>query len=93
MSEAKRNSLQHLVGLFGRGVRKGNMTAKEKLMQIVECAKGDDLERAERAFRGLTEDQLKEEYGQSGRTKGEILTGYRNERRDWEQAYALAKRA
>ncbi len=69
------------------------MTAKEKLMQIVECAKGDDLERAELAFRGLTEDQLKEEYGQSGRTKGEILTGYRNERREWEKAYALAKRA
>ena len=69
------------------------MTAKEKLMQIVECAKGDDLERAERAFRGLTGDQLNEEYGQSGRTKGEILEGYRKERREWEQAYALAKRA
>ena len=69
------------------------MTAKEKLMQIVERAKGDDLERAERAFRGLTGDQLNEEYGQSGRTKGEILEGYRKERREWEQAYALAKRA
>jgi hypothetical protein len=69
------------------------MTAKEKLMNIVECAKGDDLERAERAFRGLTADQLTEQYGQSGRTKGEILEGYRKERREWEKAYALAKRA
>ena len=67
------------------------MTAKEKLIRIVEEAKGDNLERAEHAFRGLAGDQLNEEYGQSGRTKGEILDGYRRERADWKSAYALAK--
>ena len=69
------------------------MTAKEKLIQIVESAKSDNLERAERAFRGLSGEQLKEEYGRSGRTKGEVLEGYREDRREWEQAYALALRA
>lgn len=69
------------------------MTAKEKLIRIVQKAKGDDLERAERTFQGLTGDQLNEEYGKSGRTKGEILEKYRKERREWEQAYELAKRA
>jgi hypothetical protein len=67
------------------------MTAKEKLIQIVRNAKDDSLERAEHAFRGLTEAELKQEYGCSGQTKGEILEGYRNDRREWEQAYALAQ--
>jgi hypothetical protein len=52
------------------------MTAKEKLLKIVDDAHGDDLERAELAFRGLTEEQLKEQYGNSGRSMGEILDGY-----------------
>ena len=82
-----------LVGLLVSQCGKDHMTAKEKLMHIVRGANGDDLERAERAFRGLTGDQLNEEYGQSGRTKGEILEGYRKERLEWEQAYALAKQA
>ena len=67
------------------------MTAKEKLIRIVEEAKGDDLERAEHAFRGMTKDQLSEPYGHSGSTCGQILDGYRRERADWKRAYALAK--
>ena len=35
------------------------MTAKDKLIRIVESAKGDDLERAEMSFGRLTKDQLK----------------------------------
>jgi len=67
------------------------MTAQKKLLLIVERTRGDDLERAELAFRGLTKEQLAQEYGESGRTKGEMLDIYRKERREWEQAYALAK--
>jgi hypothetical protein len=73
--------------------KNNTMTAKEKLIQIVENAKGDKLERFEFLFSGLTEEQLKEEYGPSCLTKEEILTECRNERREWEQALALAKRA
>ena len=68
------------------------MTAKDKLIRIVESAKGDDLERAEMSFGRLTKDQLKEEYGRSGRTKGEILEGYRQEREEWKEAYDLVRR-
>lgn len=67
------------------------MTAKEKLIRILENAKGDNLERAEMSFGKLTEDQLKEEWGRSGRTKGEILEGYREERKEWQAAYDLAR--
>lgn len=67
------------------------MTPEEKLILIVERARGDDLERAERAFQGLTTEQLAEEYAASGRTKGEMLDIYRKERREWEQAYTLVK--
>lgn len=67
------------------------MTAQEKLLLIVERTRGDDLERAELAFRGLTKEQLAQEYAASGRSKGEMLDIYRKERREWEQVYALVK--
>lgn len=41
--------------------------------------KGDDLERAERAFRGRTTLQMQEQYGQSGRTCQAILDEYRQD--------------
>jgi hypothetical protein len=44
----------------------------------------DNLRRAERAFGGSN---LHEEYGQSGRTKQEILNGYR----DWVASATAAK--
>ncbi len=40
-------------------------------------ARGDDLERAECAFRGMTAEELDEQYGQSGRTRQQILDEYR----------------
>lgn len=67
------------------------MTAKEKLIKIVEGARGDDLERAERAFGRFSQEQMKEEHGESGRTRAEILDAYKKERNEWNQAYALAK--
>ena len=43
-------------------------------------AGGDDLERAECAFRGMSEKELDQQYGQSGNTCREILDGYRKKR-------------
>ena len=64
------------------------MTAKEKLLKIVEAAKGDDLERTENAFRYSNLNDL---FGQSGQTKGQVLDAYRKERQEWQAAYNLVK--
>lgn len=37
---------------------------------------GDDLERCQAAFRGLSPQQMSSLYGESGRTRQEILDGY-----------------
>ena len=46
---------------------------KVELLRILEGARGDDLFRAQLAFKGSN---LDEQWGQSGRTKREILAGY-----------------
>ena len=66
------------------------MNGKEKLLRIVLDALGDDLERAEMAFSGLSPEQLQEEYGQSGKTKAQLLEEYRRGRKEWQTAYELA---
>ena len=63
----------------------------EKLLRIVLNAKGDDLERAEAAFKRLSPEQMLEYHGDSGRTVQEILEGYREEREEWQDAYDLLK--
>ena len=67
------------------------MTSKEKLMRIVQGARGDDLERARHAFQGMTDKEMEKEYGDSGRTRSQILEGYRKEREEWMAVYELVK--
>lgn len=52
----------------------------EYIWRAVENRKGDDLERATRAFGGLSEKELDSEYGQSGRTRRAILADYQADR-------------
>ena len=66
------------------------MTAAEKLRRIVDNARGDDLERAERCFAGMSEAEMDMPYGQSGKTRREILEDYRRERAEWRAAKMLA---
>ncbi len=61
----------------------------EYLRYVMQCAKGDDLERATRAFAGLSPEEMSKEYGQSGRTRLEILNGYKTGREEWESANRL----
>lgn len=68
------------------------MNPQEKLIKIVDAAKGDDLERAEKAFAHISPPDLDQEYGASGRTCREILQSYRNERADWQAARDLLTR-
>ncbi len=53
----------------------------DEIRQTVESAlanhRGDDLHRAESAFRNATSEQMAKEYGNSGQTPQEILDGYR----------------
>lgn len=47
------------------------MKMKQKLLKIVENAKGDNLERAERMFYGITNAELDKQYGQSKKKHGD----------------------
>lgn len=49
------------------------MTAKEKLVRIVEGAKGDDLERAIYSFRNFSGVEMEAQHGVSGKSRYEIL--------------------
>ncbi len=53
---------------------------KNFIIQILEGARSDDLERAQLAFSRLTEKQMDEKWGQSDFTPREILSGYQEYR-------------
>lgn len=52
----------------------------------------DNLHRAKAAFRGLDEKRMGEQYGQSGRTRAEIVAEYTAEVERWKRALAEAER-
>ena len=62
------------------------MTPKEITLQALTNAKGDDLERAQMAFRGYSEKELDTQHGMSGKTRREILEGYQKYRNQINQA-------
>ena len=66
------------------------MNPREKLLLIVELARGDDLERAVMRFSHMPETELGQKWGQSGHTPEELLASYRKERKEWQAAYDLA---
>ncbi len=49
---------------------------KARIIRLLENAKGDDLYRARLAFRGLSPEEMKKEYGKSGQSCQEILDEY-----------------
>jgi len=61
----------------------------EYLLCVLERAKGDDLERAQHAFAGLSPEKMQEKYGQSDWTRQEILDGYIETRQKWQKAKDL----
>lgn len=56
---------------------------RQFIIDRMKSARGDDLYRAECAFRGHNLDEL---YGQSGRTKRQILEEYRQFDNEWIEA-------
>ena len=74
----------------------GEFTDDEKMDYIdgmISRAKGDDLERCEFTFKGLSQEIMELEYGCSGRTHAEVLESYRRERRLHNTVVGMIKEA
>jgi len=49
---------------------------KKLVLRALDTLRGDDLYGARIAFRNCTPEQMREEYGHSGKTRAEIIAGY-----------------
>lgn len=52
------------------------MHHKDLVIRALVSMQGDDLARARRAFSGLSDFEMSQEYGSSGKTRAEILAEY-----------------
>ena len=64
---------------------------RETTLHALENARGDDLARARHAFRGLTPQRMGEQYGESGKTRAEIVAGYEAHEREIDAAIAWVR--
>ena len=60
--------------------------ARKVIERALQSLRGDDLERARAAFRHCTEEEMGQEYGQSGQTRRQILQGYLDHNSEIDQA-------
>ena len=67
--------------------------SRQLAIRALQQMRGDNLERATAAFRGMTPAQMSEEYGQSGQTRRAILDEYQKERADIDAAIQWVKNA
>lgn len=67
------------------------MSHKELAIKALEMAKGDDFLRAKHAFWGLTNEQMEQQHGQSGKTRREILAQYQKHHDDHQAAIQWLK--
>lgn len=56
-----------------------------RIRAILQQDRGDDLERAKSAFRGMSAEQMQEPHGNSGMTRQRILDCYIEARKDDEE--------
>lgn len=49
---------------------------KDLAIRALSSMRGDDLERAKSAFRNCTQIEMQQQYGQSGKTRAEIIAEY-----------------
>lgn len=66
---------------------------KQLALEGLRRLRGDDYERAQSAFRNLTPTEMQLQHGESGHTREEILTGYRDHVKRVEKAIAEVQRA
>ena len=67
------------------------MDVKQFIIGCIENNRGDDLQRAKAAFRNFSAEEMKEEHGQSGRTRREILDEHWNHDKDCNAAISLVE--
>jgi len=60
-------------------------------VRALESARGDDSARARAAFRGYSTEQMKQQHGQSGKTRSEILQQYEDSDAEVNAAIAWVK--
>lgn len=60
-------------------------------LRALENHRGDDLERARTAFRGLSAEDMDKEYGRSGKTRRQIIEGYERHAAEVDAAIAWVK--
>lgn len=61
--------------------------SKEIIIRALKNAKGDDLERAKAAFSRQSPEEMKEQYGFSGRTCYQVIDDYQAARNEWQVAW------
>lgn len=66
---------------------------QELAVRALQQMKGDDTYRARMAFRNLTDKQMNELHGQSGKTRAEILSAYESHDAKVEAAIAWVRKA
>ena len=68
------------------------MKPSETLRRYVRNARGDYLHRARAAFRNCSPEQMNSQYGQSGKTRNEIIADYERFDAEWQAAHDLLER-
>lgn len=61
-------------------------------IRALENLKGDDTYRAKMAFRGMTSAQMDQQYGESGKTRRQILAEYQELRVSFFICFAVSMR-
>jgi len=59
---------------------------KELILKVMQEQRGDDLYRAEQAFKYCSPEQMQQEFGESGQTRSSILEAYRKRHDDFTDA-------
>lgn len=61
------------------------------ITEAMRCAKGDNLEWCQHAFKHFTDNEMNEQHGHSGYTRKELLEAYVAERKEYNDAVTLLK--
>ena len=64
------------------------MEHKDYILKAMQSMRGDDLERVRMSFANLSSAKMKEQFGQSGQTRSEVLKSYEEQRKCHDDAIA-----
>ena len=67
-------------------IEEEKMHPKDFIKKVLKESKGDNLYRARARFRNLSAEELNKEHGESGQTCAEIITGYEEHEKKFDNA-------